>query len=92
VSNIAVKPPNDVLAQGADGRWRKLCGILCEAAGDSTDLHWLAVGIGVNVNNSPELRRATSVIELTGQETALTDALSSLMRRLHSARAAGNFV
>ena len=87
-----VKPPNDVLALGPDGRARKLCGILCEAAGDSTRLHWLIIGFGVNVNNLPTLKRATSLRLLTGRRAALSSVLKAAMARLSRARRAGNFV
>jgi BirA family biotin operon repressor/biotin-[acetyl-CoA-carboxylase] ligase len=88
----AVKPPNDVLAKGADGGFRKICGILCEASGDSTSLHWLVVGIGVNVDNVPPLKRATSLKTLTGARTGLEPVLKALMRRLERARKAGDFI
>lgn len=87
----AVKPPNDVLARGRDGKYRKLCGILCEASGDSTRLHWLVVGVGVNVDNAPPLKRATSLKALTGRRTGLEPVLRALMRRLARARRAGGF-
>lgn len=87
----AVKPPNDVLARGADGKFRKLCGILCEASGDSTSLHWLVVGVGVNVDNDPPLKRATSLKALTGKKTGLEPVLAALMKRLARARRAGGF-
>ena len=82
----AVKPPNDVLARGTDGRWRKLCGILCEASGDSKSLHWLVVGVGVNVDNDPTLKRATSLKALTGRRVGLEPVLRAMMRRLARAR------
>ena len=82
----AVKPPNDVLARGADGKFRKLCGILCEASGDSTGLHWLVVGVGVNVNNAPPLKRATSLKALSGRRIGLEPVLRALMRRLSRVR------
>jgi BirA family biotin operon repressor/biotin-[acetyl-CoA-carboxylase] ligase len=91
-AEFAVKPPNDVLARCEDGRWRKVCGILCEAAGDSERLHWLAVGIGVNVTNDPPLRRAASLKQLTGRSLGLETVLSALSRRLSRARRAGNFL
>ena len=87
----AVKPPNDVLARGADGKFRKLCGILCEASGDSTSLHWLVVGVGVNVDNVPPLKRATSLKALTGRRTGLEPVLRALMKRLARARRVGGF-
>jgi BirA family biotin operon repressor/biotin-[acetyl-CoA-carboxylase] ligase len=87
----AVKPPNDVLARGADGKFRKVCGILCEASGTASRLDWLIVGVGINVNNDPPLRRATSLRTLTGRRTGLEAALRALMRRLTRARRAGGF-
>ena len=91
VPEPAVKPPNDVLARGADGKLRKICGILCEASGDSSRLHWLVVGVGVNVDNDPPLKSATSLKALIGRRTGLEPALRALMRRLSRARRAGGF-
>jgi len=91
VPEPAVKPPNDVLARCADGKFRKICGILCEASGDSARLHWLVVGVGVNVDNDPPLKRATSLKTLTGRTTGLEPVLRALMRRLARARRAGGF-
>ncbi|HXT01307.1 MAG TPA: biotin--[acetyl-CoA-carboxylase] ligase [Elusimicrobiota bacterium] len=91
VREPAVKPPNDVLARGADGKFRKICGILCEASGDSSRLDWLVVGVGVNVDNDPPLKRATSLKALTGRRTGLEPVLRALMRRLSRARRTGRF-
>lgn len=87
-----VKPPNDVLALCADGRHRKICGILCEASGGASSLDWLAVGIGVNVNNAPPLKRAASLRALTGRRVGLKTVLLAVMRRMARARRAGDFV
>jgi BirA family biotin operon repressor/biotin-[acetyl-CoA-carboxylase] ligase len=87
----AVKPPNDVLALCADGRYRKVCGILCEASGDWSRLHWLVVGVGVNVDNDPTLRRATSLKALTGRRTGLEPVLRALMSRLSRTRRSNGF-
>ena len=57
-----VKWPNDVYLDG-----RKLAGVLCESRWLGEHLHWLAVGIGVNVCNPvpPEIAgRAVSLCEL----------------------------
>ena len=91
-ARTAVKPPNDVLAECPDGRFRKLCGILCEASGDSSRLHWLVVGVGVNVDNDPPLRRATSLRALTGRKTGVEPVLRALLRRLERLRRAGLFI
>ena len=46
---IAVKWPNDVLAEG-----KKLAGILLEGGDAKPNLNWLAIGIGVNLASHPE--------------------------------------
>ncbi len=88
----SVKPPNDVLALCPDGKARKLCGILCEASGDSKRLHWLIVGFGVNVNNAPPLKRSTSLHALNKKLVGVPSVLRAAMLRLSRARRAGNFV
>ncbi|UPT73105.1 MAG: biotin--[acetyl-CoA-carboxylase] ligase [Elusimicrobiota bacterium] len=87
-----VKPPNDVLALGADGKARKLCGILCEASGTGTTLDWVIVGFGVNVNNPPPLKRATSLREVAGRRVAVPSVLRACLARLSRARRAGDFL
>jgi BirA family biotin operon repressor/biotin-[acetyl-CoA-carboxylase] ligase len=61
---VALKWPNDVLAQG-----RKLCGILLEGSDG-----WLAIGCGVNVASAPE--GATSLLE-QGSTATPDDVLSA---------------
>jgi birA, biotin-[acetyl-CoA-carboxylase] ligase region len=46
--SVGIKWPNDVLVDG-----RKVCGILSEASMDMDRLHWVVVGIGLNVNGGP---------------------------------------
>lgn len=55
-AELAVKWPNDLLLQQ-----RKLGGVLCEARWNGTALSWVAVGIGINVQNvlPPELARSS---------------------------------
>lgn len=88
----AVKPPNDVLALCPDDKARKVCGILCEAAGGETKLDWLVIGFGVNVDNAPPLARATSLRVLLGRPVGVEAVLRAAMLRLSDARRAGNFV
>ena len=45
---VGIKWPNDVLVDG-----RKVCGILSEAHMDMDRLHWVVIGIGLNVNSRP---------------------------------------
>jgi BirA family biotin operon repressor/biotin-[acetyl-CoA-carboxylase] ligase len=87
-----VKPPNDVLALCPDGRARKVCGILCEAAGGSESLDWLVIGFGVNVDNTPPLKRSTSLRLLAGKPVGVPPVLRAAMASLSRARRAGNFV
>ncbi len=49
-----VKWPNDVWAEG-----RKIAGILTEMSAEADRVHWLVLGVGVNVNNRPPRGAAT---------------------------------
>jgi len=76
----AVKWPNDILVSG-----RKLCGILCESEAETDIVHYVIIGIGINVNTSgfpDELSEiATSLRMLTGNDlsrpTLLADVLNA---------------
>ncbi len=63
-----IKWPNDLLASG-----RKIAGVLTELAAEPDRVHWIVLGVGVNVNARPEdfpeeLRSsATSVLVERGQ-------------------------
>lgn len=84
-----IKPPNDILALPAAGThlpngrpfFRKVCGILLEAAGDSKSVHWLAAGIGVNVNNPipRSLPHAASLRTLAGRSFSVERVLRELL-------------
>jgi BirA family biotin operon repressor/biotin-[acetyl-CoA-carboxylase] ligase len=82
-----IKPPNDVYAQ-QDNQWRKLAGILAEAAGSESSISWLVVGIGVNVNNHPPLRSATSLKAITNRSWKLETLLSSILAEFQDSCAA----
>jgi BirA family transcriptional regulator, biotin operon repressor / biotin---[acetyl-CoA-carboxylase] ligase len=68
VPAAGIKWPNDVLAGG-----RKLAGILTELAAEPDRVHWVVIGVGVNVNARredfpPELQdQATSVLLERGE-------------------------
>jgi len=47
---IEYKWPNDVLIDG-----KKVSGILLESLKDNNSNHWLIIGVGVNINNCPQL-------------------------------------
>jgi BirA family biotin operon repressor/biotin-[acetyl-CoA-carboxylase] ligase len=46
---LTIKWPNDLLFEG-----RKICGILTEMSGEMHALHYLVIGIGINVNTTAE--------------------------------------
>ena len=66
--DAGIKWPNDLLVDG-----RKIAGILTELAAETDQVHWVVVGVGVNVNAReedfpPELRgQATSILLERGQ-------------------------
>ena len=80
---VGIKWPNDLLL----GDGRKVCGILTEMSCDMDRVHWLVVGIGLNVHHTTEdfpeeLRgQAGSLAELGFQGTRAS-ILASLMTRL----------
>lgn len=82
-----VKEPNDVLALCADGRWRKVAGVLIEASGGSTALDWIAVGIGINLNNeiSADLPDASSFSVIAGKRIGIGRIYRQLTSTLRQA-------
>lgn len=72
---IFIKPPNDVLAGRPGAKPQKVCGILAEASGNSRGLDWLVLGIGINVNNSPKLKKAASLKQLSARQYDLEEVL-----------------
>ena len=81
--SATIKWPNDILVGG-----KKLAGILTEASCDSERLHYVILGIGVNLNYRlaampDEIRtRATSVAELTGKSVRRESFLRRLIHDL----------
>lgn len=92
---VAVKWPNDVLADG-----RKLAGVLVEGQLRGSDVSSLIVGLGVNVHASefpPELARRATSLALLGTASrdrsalaaALILAIEAAVRRFETERLAG---
>ena len=81
-----VKPPNDILARprGSTEPPRKVCGILMEASGDTKRVHWVVLGIGVNVNNRlpAALREAATLSGLAGRRLDADRVLARLLKAL----------
>jgi BirA family biotin operon repressor/biotin-[acetyl-CoA-carboxylase] ligase len=80
--DVRLKWPNDVYVNS-----RKVCGILIESV--PTRPERLAIGIGLNINNSLQdaptdiRQRATSLIDELGASSPLIEILVSLLCELH---------
>lgn len=77
---VAFKRPNDLLVGG-----KKISGILVEARGRANgELENLVIGIGLNVNSSPEelVSGATSLREEIGRRESRSGLLKALLRQL----------
>lgn len=74
---IQIKWPNDLFVGT-----QKIGGILIEQHLKGSALEWSVLGCGINVNHSPELLTATSILAATGQRfkplTVLTEFLDLL--------------
>lgn len=80
-SNVApdLKWPNDLLIEG-----KKVCGILTEMNSEATQVRYIVVGIGINVNQAsfpPELG-ATSLRLVTGREWSRVEVAAALLKSL----------
>ena len=75
--------PNDVLMSG-----KKCCGILTEMNAEPDRIHYVAVGIGVNVNHArmpePLAETATSLRIETGRTHSRVELAARLLRHLES--------
>ncbi len=80
---VSIKWPNDILVGG-----KKLAGILSEASCDPERVHYVILGIGVNLNYRlaamPDgiRMRATSIAELTGKSVSRESFLRRLIHDL----------
>jgi BirA family biotin operon repressor/biotin-[acetyl-CoA-carboxylase] ligase len=76
-----LKWPNDLLLKG-----KKFCGILTEMNAEATQVRYLVVGIGINLNQGkfpPELREiATSLKIQTGTEWSRVELAVALLKSL----------
>lgn len=86
--HVDLKWPNDLVVRGAatDGRpmWRKLGGLLSETCVSGSELEFVVVGIGINVNVPLEMlpqlaEGATSILAETGQHTDRAQLLAALL-------------
>ena len=86
---VALKWPNDVMLF-VGGAWRKTAGILLEGSvGADGHLQHAVLGIGINVNISPEAlpeapTPATSLLAASGRSFSRLDLLSEVLSRLEA--------
>lgn len=74
-----VKEPNDVWVGE-----RKLAGVLAEMSSEPDNIHWVVLGVGMNVNNDPPkqvVAPSTSLKILTGRPWRRQELLSAWMSR-----------
>jgi BirA family biotin operon repressor/biotin-[acetyl-CoA-carboxylase] ligase len=77
-----IKWPNDVLLNG-----KKACGVLTELDAEMDQLHYIVVGIGINVNNTLESylkHTATSLQQEKGSRVSRVHLLREILTRLDS--------
>lgn len=74
----ALKWPNDVLVKE-----RKIAGILSQMEMEGESLTFLNIGVGINLNNAPEIsdKPAISALQLTGRRTPRAVFLSAFLDR-----------
>ena len=75
----AIKWPNDIVYKE-----HKICGILTEMNTERDYIHWVIIGVGINVNQTglPEDIRETaaSLRILTGQETLRSELIARILK------------
>ena len=80
-----VKWPNDVLVDG-----RKIAGILSQMEVEADQVAFINVGIGLNLNNRPEIadKPAVSALQLTGRRINRAEVLADFLHRFEARMAA----
>jgi BirA family biotin operon repressor/biotin-[acetyl-CoA-carboxylase] ligase len=79
VEGAAIKWPNDIVVDG-----RKVCGILTEMSTELNDIHYVVVGIGINVNTevfSEDIAKvAASMHTITGRYYVRSEIIRDVWR------------
>lgn len=80
---VQIKWPNDIVYEG-----KKICGISAELSGELEELHYVIVGIGVNLNQEKEdfyeeiAQKATSLKLIIGKEINRVSFLATLLENI----------
>lgn len=78
--HLSVKWPNDVVFRHGHKSWRKVAGILTEMSAETDRVHYVALGLGLNINNP-----LPASLKKTG--ATLASLLGRPVSRLHLVRA-----
>ncbi len=80
---ILIKWPNDIVING-----KKVCGILTEMSSETDCVHYIVIGVGINVHNEgfPEemTQTATSVYQQTGKQICRAALVAECLRRFEA--------
>ncbi len=80
VEEVKIKWPNDVVINK-----KKICGILTEMSAETDCIHYVVIGVGINIGRydfGEELKAtATSVINETGKEVKRAEVLKNVLKQ-----------
>lgn len=82
----SIKEPNDLLVNG-----KKIAGVLSESGRRGSELEWLVIGVGCNVNVLADefpaaiKSKATSLYEISGHAIAKNSLLAEILNRFETA-------
>ena len=82
--SVSLRWPNDVYLDG-----RKLAGVLTELRGETDRVSWIAVGVGININNPLSSVRAVSCREIAGHPLSRRAVLSRILDEFECGRLRG---
>lgn len=77
-----IKWPNDIVAGG-----RKLCGILTEMSAELEGIHYIVIGIGINVGTTefpPDVAIGTSILLETGKAVRRSQLAANVMKAMEA--------
>ena len=83
-----VKWPNDILVDE-----RKVCGMLTEMEAEADSVHFINIGIGINVNNDPSHLepRASSLNLILGRQVSKKEFLARFLDEFETQMATADF-
>lgn len=79
-----IKWPNDILVND-----KKVIGLLPAFSGEGERITRFNLGIGINVNNNPPTKEASSLSSLTGHNLSRSDLMKGYLQKMETYRAMG---